>query len=286
MKLCRILLLTISVYALISCGGAEERKAVYMEKAIASIDAGDYDKARIELKNVLQIDPKDGTARYYLGKVFEKQKEYRKAFGAYRKAEELSPELLVNHAKLGHFYLLLLNDPEKAQEKVDLILSKEPDNSSGLLLTAAMEVKNKNNDKAIKIVEGIVTRDPEHIESVMFLAIMHIDAERYSKAIDILDAVLKDKKDNEELTKLLAAALMSNKDYDRAEVIYKGFLERNPDSSSSYNNLASFYNATDNIAKAEELFRESYNNKPDDVSLQSRNIPKGINVGIRPTESF
>ena len=269
MNLFRILLLTFSTYALISCGGAEERKAVYLEKAIASIEAGDNDKARIELKNVLQIDPKDGTAHYYLGKVFEKQKKYRKAYGEYLKAEELSPELLENHAKLGSFYLLLLNDPEKAQEKVDLILSKEPKNSSGLLLTAAIEVKNEGNDKAIKIVEGVISRDPEHVESVIFLAIMHITAERYSKAIDVLDAALKDNKDNEELTKLLATALMSNKSYDRAELIYKDFLERNPDSSSSYNNLATFYNVTDNAAKAEEIFRASFNNKPDDVDRQT-----------------
>ena len=30
----------------------------------------------------------------------------------------------------------------------------------------------------------------------------------------------------------------------------------------------------------------NFNNKPDDVTLQSRNIPKGINVGIPPTESL
>ena len=48
MKLYRILLLTLCTYALISCGGLEERKAVYMEKAKSSIESGDLDKARIE----------------------------------------------------------------------------------------------------------------------------------------------------------------------------------------------------------------------------------------------
>ena len=56
MKIFRILLLTLCTYALISCGGAEERKAVYLEKAKASIEAGVFEKARIELKNVLQIE--------------------------------------------------------------------------------------------------------------------------------------------------------------------------------------------------------------------------------------
>ena len=91
MKLYRILILTLFAYTLISCSGAEERKAVYMEKAKSSIEAGDLDKARIELKNVLQIDPKDGEAHYQLGYILEQQNKFRKAYGYYLKAEELKP---------------------------------------------------------------------------------------------------------------------------------------------------------------------------------------------------
>ena len=171
MKFYRILLLTLCAYTLISCGGADERKAVYMEKAKASIESGDLDKARIELKNVLQIDPKDAEAYYQLGKVFEQQKEFRKAFGNYLKAEELNPELLENQARLGRIYLLLANEPEKAQEKIDFILSKEPNNSDGLLLKAAVALRNdKNTDAAIKIAKTIVAQDAKHIESIEFLA--------------------------------------------------------------------------------------------------------------------
>ena len=111
----RLLLIIASVIALSACGGAEERKSVYMDKAITSIETGDLDKARIELKNVLQIDPKDSEAYYQLGKVYEQQKEYRKAYGNYLKAEELNPQDTRVHAKLGRFYLLLSNDFDKVE---------------------------------------------------------------------------------------------------------------------------------------------------------------------------
>ena len=84
MKLFRILILTLSAYTLISCGGADERKSVYMEKAKSSIEAGDLEKARIELKNVLQIDPKDSNAYFHLGKIYEQKKNYRQAFSNYK----------------------------------------------------------------------------------------------------------------------------------------------------------------------------------------------------------
>ncbi len=264
MKLYRILLLILFSYALISCGGAEERKSVYMEKAKLSIEAGNFDKARIELKNVLQIDPKDSEAYYQLGKVHEQKKEYRKAFNNYLKAEELSPELLKNQAKLGRIYLLLANEPDKAQEKIDLILSKEPNNPDGLLLKAATVLRSKNTDGAINITKNIIAENPEHIESVAFLASLYMKDKRLKDAINVLDTTLKKNQNNEKLNKLLAVILVADMDYERAEILYKGFLERNPDSISSYNNLAAFYNQTNDKEKAEATLRASIENDSDD----------------------
>ena len=259
----RLLLSIAFITVLTACGGAEERKAVYMEKAKSSIEAGDLDKARIELKNVLQIDPKDGEAYFQLGKVFEQQQDFRKAYGNYLKAEELSPELLENHARLGRFYLLLMKDSDKAQEKVDLILSKEPDNSDGLMLKAALMLQNKDKAGAIAIAKEVVARDPGYVEGATFLATLYVSDKNNKEAIALLDRALKDNPDNESLNKLLAAILVQDKKYERAEVIYKGFLERNPDISASYNNLAAFYNQTDSKDKAEETLRASIENDPD-----------------------
>ena len=55
------MLLAVSI-ALPGCGGKEERQAKYMEKGKAYMAQADYDKARIEFKNVLQIDPNNDDA--------------------------------------------------------------------------------------------------------------------------------------------------------------------------------------------------------------------------------
>ncbi len=265
MKIYRILIVTFFAYTLISCGGAEERKSVYMEKAKASIGAGDFDKARIELKNVLQIDPKYGEAYYQIGYVYEQQKEYRKAYGNYLKAEELSPELLANHTKLGRLYLLLMNDTVKAQEKVDLVLSKEPDNADGLLLKAAVALRSSKPKEAIAIAEDIVTKNPNHIESITFLAALYLKDKKITDAIDILSSGIKNNHNSEQLNRYLAAALVKNKEYSRAEKIFITFLDKNPDNSVNYNTLAAFYSQADNQMKAEETLRASINNNPTDV---------------------
>ncbi len=265
MKLFRIFILAFFAVSLIACGGAEERKAVYMEKAKTSIEAGDLDKARIELKNVLQIDPKDAEAYYQLGKVFERTKDYRKAFANYKKAEELNPELLVNQASLGKLYLLLVNDVEKTQEKIDFILSKDPANAEGLLLKAALLVKNDKVDEALKIAKDILERSPDDIDAITFVASLYIKNDEFNKAIDVLDGALKLKQDDDQLNNLLVLVLVKNKEYERAELIYKRFLEKYPDSRSSYDRLAFLYDLAGDEDKSEDILRASIKNNPDDV---------------------
>lgn len=265
MKLFNIFILAFFSVALVACGGAEERKAVYLEKAKVSMAAGDLNKARIELKNVLQIDPKDANAYYQLGNVYEQQKKYRKAFTNYLKSSELDPDLLENQARLGRFYLLLANDLDKAQEKIDFILLKEPDNIEGLLLKAAMRLKKGDMKQAIDIAKVIVSREPGHIDGVTFLASLYLKEKKNKDAIEILDVALKSNHNNESLNRLLAVILMEDKEFDRAESIYKDFLERNPDSSASYNNLALFYSQIGKQDKVEEVLRASVKSNPEDV---------------------
>ena len=223
------------------------------------------DLARIELKNVLQSDPKDAEAYFQLGRVHEELQQFRKAFGNYVKAEELNPALLENQARLGMIYLLLANEVDKAKEKIDFILSKDPGSPEGLLLKAAMMLKSKNNSVAKDIIKSVVADNPDNIEASIFLSSLYMSEKNYTDAIDVLDKVLKVNQNSEKLNKLLVTALMQTKDYERAEVIYKEFLKRNPNAVASYNNLATFYALIKNKNKAIDTLRLSIENDQDDV---------------------
>ena len=94
----------LTVLLLAGCGGAEERKAKYLERGIAYFEEDNFDKAKIEFKNVLQIDPKTAAPHYYLGRIAESQQQWRKAFGSYGKAVELDPGLLEARTRLAVSY--------------------------------------------------------------------------------------------------------------------------------------------------------------------------------------
>ena len=257
------LFLAITISTLIACGGAEERKAAYMEKAKSSIAAGDLDKARIELKNVLQIDPKDASAYYELGRIFEEKQNFRKAYGNYLKAAELNPDLLVNQARLGRFYILM-NDLEKANEKAAFILSKSPDNPDGLLLKAAIKLKKGDINEAISIAKTIVDKEPGHIDGAAFLVTLYMKENKAADAIKVLENSLKSRPDNIKINSLMGSVLTRQKQYDKAEAIYRKILELRPDTLSSYKTLAAFYDLTGEYDKAEAVLRQSIDNNPDD----------------------
>jgi tetratricopeptide (TPR) repeat protein len=75
-----------------ACGGPQERKAQYRSKAQDYIQAGNFPKARVALRNVLKIDPKDADAYFLVAQVEEKEKNWRNAVANYQQVVDIVPD--------------------------------------------------------------------------------------------------------------------------------------------------------------------------------------------------
>jgi len=170
-------------------------------------------------------------------------------------------------------------------------LSKKPDHTEGLLLKAALLVKNNKNDEALEIGKGIIKRDVGNLDAIIFLASIYIKDNKYNEAVSVLDEALKLKPGNDQLNNLLALVLVKNKEYDRAILIYKKFLEKYPDSKLSYERLASLYKAIDEKDKSEAMLRASIANNPEDtdrylIFVKYIHQEKGEEKAIEELEKF
>src|ERR1700734_3455099 len=107
------------------CGGVESRKAKHLEKGQTFLAAGNFEKARVEFRNALQIAPTDSEVRYEVGVVDEKLGNIREAAQFYQGAVYTNPDNVRARAGLGKIYLLS-GAPEQALTTVKPGFDKHP----------------------------------------------------------------------------------------------------------------------------------------------------------------
>src|SRR5271154_2364763 len=111
---CALLVVTLVITG---CGGAESRKAKHMEKGQTFLAAGNFEKARVEFRNALQIAPNDSAARYENGVVDEKMGNMREAAQFYQGAIDVAKDNVAARAGLGKLYTFA-GAPDKALDTI------------------------------------------------------------------------------------------------------------------------------------------------------------------------
>ena len=144
---------------LTACGGPVERKDKYRTKAHEYIQAGNFPKARVALRNVLKIDPKDADAYFLYAQVEEKDKNLRNALTHYQRVIELRPNHEGALVKLGKFYLQGRLD-EKAHEIADQLLRLHPGHVSARAINAALAAAEGKLKEATVEGEVLIAQFP------------------------------------------------------------------------------------------------------------------------------
>ena len=247
------------VTVLISCGGPEERKAKYLEKGKVFLKSGNLDKARIELKNVIQIDPKSAEAYYYLGRLEEKNKEILKAMGFYTKAVDLDPTYVDAKIKIAKIYVIAGTDEflGRAQVMLDDVFTIEPDNAEATLVRATIDYKAGKKDEAIKVIEKVVKENKAFVEGVSLLASIYAKEGNIDRSISVLREGV-DNSPSEPLIRLALAKLYTkNNNIDEAEKELLKVIELKPDVYPYTVALSGFYSTTNQLVKAEKVLRDA-----------------------------
>lgn len=273
----KLLAVALAAALLAGCGGAEERKAKYLERGKAFIAEQNWDKARVEIKNVLQIDPKSAEAYFLLGRVEENKQEWSKSFGAYSKAVELDPNMIEARSRLAQFYLLQANayrareerDGEakalgQAQKEIEEILKRDAQNSAGLALRASMLLREGKPDDATGLAEKVVKKDPSYGPAVTLLASLYAQAGRVKDAEKLLIEGAATVEEPLPLKLHLAQIYAREKNYDEAEKIFREVIASRPDDLQYRVQLAQLLNYAGQGDKSEQVMREAVAADPDD----------------------
>jgi tetratricopeptide (TPR) repeat protein len=257
------LIVVLAVLMVAGCGGAESRKAKYLERGKDYLQKQNYDKAIVELKNVLQIDPKHAEAYYLIGQTEEAQQNWQRSFGSYLKAVELDPDHLEARTRLARFYLLA-NKEAEARKEMETVLAKQPEHVGALLLKAMLLSKEGKNPDALIVVNDIVENHPLNHEAYALKSAIYLSQKEIDKGIEVLQQGISANPKNIPLRLNLIQVYLTKGEFGKIDELFQQCITIEPQNLKHRLSFASFQARTNQLEKAEKILRDTITQDPDD----------------------
>jgi tetratricopeptide (TPR) repeat protein len=260
----RLLLCASCVISLVltGCGGAEARKARHLEKGHTYFAANNFEKARVEFRNALQIAPNDSEARYQNGVVDEKLGNPREAAQFYQGAIDANADNVPARAALARLYLFS-GAPERALEIIKPSLVKHPDDASLLTVRGAARIQLKDPEEALQDAERAVQLAPDSEDAVAVLAGIYKSKDEPEKARALLESAIKRIPNTVDLRIALAQLYANLNQTSQVEALLLDLVRLYPKEKAHRLRLAQFYARLNQLDEAERVLRESVKAFPD-----------------------
>ncbi|GMR01147.1 MAG: hypothetical protein BMS9Abin19_0503 [Gammaproteobacteria bacterium] len=266
----RLITLAVLTTVLFACGNNDQTKTKYLERGKAHLAEENYDKARLEFKNVLQIDPKTALPWYFLGQIAEREQAWGRAFGSYTRAIELDKSLIRARARLAQFYLLQANAEKangnsegeqtaiaKAKAALDQILMHQPSDPEALSIQASMMARNGDLKSATEQLERVIKESPGHIPAIIMLSKIFEKSRDFTEARMVLENGFKANPDNDKVLFALVQFYTNQKLYAEAVDTMRGLITLKPETYAYRMALASIFLEQGKDEKAEQVLRDA-----------------------------
>lgn len=247
-----------------ACTPPEERAAAYTARAGELFAAGDLDKAGVEARNAVQIQPKNAAARWLLVQIAEKKGQLDQMVNHLAVVIEEDPKNAAAKIKLG---ALLVNaqDYEGAAALVEELQTLAPDDPAVQVLRARLALQKQDWQGAVGYLDKALAGDERNLEALSLRATVialqnpEQGLAEYARAIDKLGPI--DSRPIRQLRVDLLARL------GRVAEVEKELRALIADFGAQlyYDNLARFYMGQNRPDEAEAVLREAVAADPANV---------------------
>lgn len=255
-------LVAVLALGLVACGGPEERKAKYRLRAQEYFQQGNFPKARVAIRNVLQIDPKDVEAYFLYAQVEEKERNWRNAFAGYQQVVELSPDHDRALIKLAKYYLEA-RVLDQAMLITDRLLANQPGHVPAQALKIAITAVSGRLNEAVEQAEQLVAAAPSEVDAVLLMSSLYMSTDRSTEALPLLRRALETRPANLELLDALATALSKQGQTAEAESTLAQIVKLEPTVLSHRLRQVAYYDRQQQYEQAEAVLQDAVRLEPD-----------------------
>jgi tetratricopeptide (TPR) repeat protein len=252
-RLAVVLVVTLGVFA---CGDAESRQQEYLSRAKELFEAGDYARAGVEFRNVLQIEPKHVESIYYLGLIAEEQEDFETAFKHFRVVSQLDETHVQARLRIAQ-YLLLGGQIEQSRSTYEELLTLAPDDLEVQTVGAAIALREEDLDTAESKARSVLEADPAAEGAMSVLAGAMTARGQLDEAIDLTRQTLEKVPDSDTLQQLLLRLLIQAGRNDEAVAAYRDVIAANPEEFPLRAQFARFLLTLDRQDEAVQVLREA-----------------------------
>jgi tetratricopeptide (TPR) repeat protein len=286
---------------LAGCGGVEARKSGYMTKGREYMAAHNFENARLEFRNAMQLDPNDAEASYLAGQADEHLGNPREAAQMYQDAIQSNAKHLGARAQLAKLYVFG-GAPDKAMELIepglaiapsdpDLLTSRAaarqqlgdkagaradaekavhvaPTNEGALVQLASIYSQAGETGQAIDLINKAVQAPGASVGLRLVLAQLYLSAGRNPEAVQVLQAVIALEPNTLVNRYRLAEVLLLDKNVDAAEAALRAAVAQVPDSAEAKVALANLLATYRSYEVAESELRRMTAASPNDYQLR------------------
>ena len=214
--------------ALAACDTAAERAETHYQTALELIEAGETERAVVELRNVFDLDGEHTAARELFAGLLRDQGELREAWGQYLRLVEQDSGNFEGHAALAEL-ALAAGDAGTAATHARRAHELDPDSPRARALKAAVDYAEGDRTGAVAMARAAVADDPAQLPGHLVIIADRINADAFDAALPLIDAALAAAPEDRGLHTLRLGALESLGDAEARRAQLERMVEIFPD---------------------------------------------------------
>ncbi|MFQ5699594.1 MAG: tetratricopeptide repeat protein [Myxococcota bacterium] len=164
---------TLGIIALVilavACQSPEEQVQEHWTRAQAYLDEHKLEEAKIELLNILQLDPNDSKAHYQLGETLWELKDFPEARWQYREAVRTDPENIEKRVKVAQIEVVF-GRTDEALKQAEKVLQRDPKNVEAHLIHGTLEFTKGHPEELLEDVQQVLAVDPKNVAALRLKA--------------------------------------------------------------------------------------------------------------------
>lgn len=266
---------------LLGCGNSNTAQD-YIESGKSFYEKENYEKAKLEFRNAIQIDNKQADPYYHLALIFEKEQNWKGVYHNLSQVIQINPQHIDARLKLGGLFLLSKEYGE-ALEQINAILAIAENNLDALILKGVVLLGQEKFDEARAIADKVLSKDINNTKGAGLKAVLYLRQEKTSDALKIVESGLQNNSDDPVLNLLILDIYKQSKDFVAFEKKYLSLIKRFPETLKLSYDLAKYYSQNKKYDKALVILEDIINKNPDLLE------PKLILIhllGIAKSEQF